>query len=48
LMSLGKFEEAQAFNNKYEERVLQLIATLGRGSQQPLQATPIQLDGFEF
>ena len=48
LMSLGKFEEAQAFNNKYEERVLQLIATLGRGSQQPLQSTPIQLTGFEF
>ena len=48
LMSLGKFEIAQAFNNKYEERVLQLIATLGRGSQQPLQSTSIQLDGWEF
>ena len=48
LMSLGKFEEAQAFNNKYEERVTQLIATLGRGSQQPIQSSPIQLTGFEF
>jgi hypothetical protein len=48
LMSLGKFEEAQAFNNKYEERIVQLIATLGRGSQQPLTSTPIQMTGFEF
>ena len=48
LMSLGKSEEAQAFNNKYEERVLQLISTLGRGSQQPIQSTPIQLTGFEY
>ncbi len=36
------------FIEKYEERVKQLIATLARGSQQPLQATGIQLTGFEF
>lgn len=36
------------FNNKYDERVRQYIATLGRGSQQPVQATPIQMTGFEF
>lgn len=36
------------FNIKYQERVKQLIATLSRGSQQPIQATTIQLTGFEF
>ena len=48
LYSLGKFKEGEAFNFKYEERVRQLIATLSRGSQQPLQATGLQLSGFEF
>lgn len=37
-----------SFNNKYEERVKQLIATLSRGSQQPLQATGLQISGWEF
>lgn len=46
--SLNKFQEGDAFNMKYEERVKQLTATLGRGSQQPLEATPIQLTGWEF
>lgn len=48
LYSLGKFEEGGAFNLKYEERVRQLIATLSRGSQQPLQATSLQISGWEF
>lgn len=48
LYSLGKTEEGDAFNLKYEERVRQLIATLSRGSQQPIQATTIQLTGWEF
>lgn len=48
LYSLGKIDEGVAFNLKYEERVKQLIATLSRGSQMPLQATGIQLTGFEF
>ena len=48
LYSLNKIDEGLAFNNKYEERVKQIIATLSRGSQQPLQATGIQLTGFEF
>lgn len=38
----------EKFFEKYEERVKQLIATLARGSQQPLQSTGIQLTGFEF
>ena len=37
-----------AFNLKYEERVKQIIATLSRGSQMPIQATPLSLTGFEF
>lgn len=48
LYSLDKIDEGLAFNAKYEERVKQLIATLSRGSQQPIQATPIQLTGWEF
>jgi hypothetical protein len=37
-----------AFNAKYQERVKEYIATLSRGTQQPIQATPIQITGFEF
>lgn len=46
--SLNKFEEGDAFNLKYEERVKELIGTLGRGSQQPIQANVIPLTGWEF
>ena len=46
--SLGKFDEADRFMLKYEQRVEQLTATLGRGVQTPIQATAIQLNGFEF
>lgn len=46
--SLGKMVEGDAFNLKYEERVEQYCATLARGSQQPIQATPIQLTGWNF
>lgn len=46
--ALNKFEEGDAFNLRYEERVKQLIATLGRGTQQPLQAVGLQLTGWEF
>lgn len=51
LYSLGdanKLAQGDAFNNKYEQRVRDYIATLGRGSQQPIQATPLQIDGFQF
>ena len=48
LYSLDKIPQGDAFNLKYEERVKQLIATLSRGSQMPLQATGIQLTGWEF
>lgn len=46
--SLNKMGEGDMFNAKYEERVTQLIATLGRGTQQPIQATVLQVDGWEF
>ena len=48
LYSLEKFKQGDAFNLKYEERIKQIIATLSRGSQQPIQATGIQLTGWEF
>ena len=48
LYSLEKVDQGNAFNLKYEERVKQLIATLSRGSQQPIQATPLQISGWEF
>lgn len=46
--SLNKFTEGDAFNARYEDRVAQLCGTLARGTQQPIQATPIPLNGFEF
>lgn len=46
--SLKDFASGDAFNKKYEERVLQFIATLGRGSQQPLKATIIQDTGWDY
>lgn len=50
LYSLGgdKILQGDAFNLKYEERIRQLVATLSRGSQQPVQAVPILLTGWEF
>ena len=50
LYSLGaeKVKQGDAFNLKYEERVKQLIATLSRGSQQPIQSHPLSLTGWEF
>lgn len=46
--SLNKFTEAAAFDMEYEKRVSQYISTLGRGSQQPLQAKPIQDAGWGY
>jgi hypothetical protein len=46
--SLGKIIEGDKFDMKYQERVRELISTLGRGSQQPIQSSPIQLDGWTF
>lgn len=46
--ALNKMEEGDRFNEKYQERVEQLIATLGRGTQQPQQATALQISGWQF
>ena len=46
--SLNKMVEGDAFNLKYEERVEQYCGTLARGSQQPIQATALQVSGWQF
>lgn len=46
--SLDKFNEATFMDNEYMNKVKDLISTLGRGTQQPIQATPLQLTGWEF
>jgi len=46
--SLNKFTEAEFFNQKYDERVRQYIGTLGRGTQQPIQATTITDSGWGY
>lgn len=48
--SLNKFEEAQFFEKKYQDRVTQYISTLGRGSSQPIQAQVLDVgnNGWQF
>jgi hypothetical protein len=48
--SLNKFDEGDKFNAKYEERVRQLIGTLGRGSQQPIKVENLNIgnNGWNF
>jgi len=48
--SLNKFEEALAFENKYQDRVKQYISTLGRGSSQPIQPSSLDVgdNGWQF
>ena len=46
--SLEKFNEADRFMLKYEQRIKNLIATLSRGVQSPIQATGLSITGFEF
>lgn len=50
LYSLGRdrIVDGDKFNQKYEERIEQYIATLGKGVQTPLQVTNLPLNGFEF
>lgn len=45
---LNKFDEATRFDAEYEKRVKDIIATLSRGSQQPIQAQVSPLTGWEF
>lgn len=48
--SLNKFEEATFFEQKYQDRVSQYISTLGRGTQQQIQATvpDVGSNGWSF
>ena len=46
--SLGDFISADSFEMQYQKRVDQLTGTLARGSQQPIVATGIQTDGWNF
>lgn len=48
LYSLGKINEGDAFNLKYEKRVDELIGTLSRGTQQPTESRGLGLTGYEF
>jgi|ERR1051325_348994 hypothetical protein len=51
LYSLGQMDkkmQADAFFAKYDQRVDDYIKTLGRGSQQPTQVTPLQISGWQF
>ena len=48
LESLKDFVSGETFRNQYIEKLKQWIATLGRGTQQPLTATPLQMTGWEF
>ncbi len=46
--SLKDFSSGAVFEKKYQDRADQYISTLGRGSQQPIQSTPIQDTGWEY
>ena len=48
LLSIGKLDESDRHFEKYEERVRELIKTLSRGVQSPIQATGIPWTGYEF
>lgn len=46
--SLADYNAATSFDTEYEKHINDLTGTLSRGSQQPIQATPITLTGWEF
>ncbi len=50
LYSLGsaRIPDGDKFMANYENRVTQYISTLGRGSQQPLEAKAVQISGWQF
>ena len=48
LKSLASWDSAVQFENEYNKRVKDLIKTLSRGIQTPMQSTPIQSSGWEF
>lgn len=46
--SLLDFVSAEAFEAEYQKHLGQIRTSLGEGSQQPLTATPVQIDGWQF
>ena len=48
LKSIGKMDKGNDFLLDYDARVEELIKTLSRGVQSPIQATTIQITGYEF
>ena len=48
LKSLGNWESAAPFDMEYEKRVQDIIKTLSRGVQTPMQATVIQDSGWQY
>lgn len=50
LYSLGtnRIPDGDKFMQRYDDRVKQYISTLSRGGQNQVQATPIQITGWEF
>lgn len=48
LKSLGNWESAIPFDQEYTDRVSQLVKTLSRGVQTPMQATTIQDSGWGY
>jgi thioredoxin-related protein len=48
LKSLSNWDSAAPFDTEYTKKVDSIIKTLGRGTQQPMTATPIQATGWNF
>lgn len=48
LKDAASLAQADKFMVNYENRVTQYIATLSRGVQQPIQASPLSITGYEF
>lgn len=48
LKSLGNWESAVPFDEEYKTKIDNIIKTLSRGVQSPMQATPIQDTGWNF
>ena len=48
LKSIEKYDQASDLLTEYEKRVEELINTLSRGSQQPIQSTPLNITGWQF
>jgi hypothetical protein len=47
-ISLNKFNEAEAINKVYQKKLDDLVVRIGQGSQQPIEANPLQITGWQF